>query len=168
MDAPTRSIAPQRAQLSKQRRRPGLGRQYRTEFPAPTGSVRRLSVLLVLASALIAVTTAASLATAGQSVTSATAVKLQADALAGLRPNGTTVVYELKATADGDDASSLAGAVEQFGSGGANSFWPATGSVEGNIVTLAGVVAGNNTTTTNIYTLPLHDDIPTAAMNAPW
>ena len=108
--------------------------------------MKRGSVLLVMASALVAATTAVSGATAEPSASSAIAVAIEADTLTGLRPNGTTVIYELNATAGGADASSLRGAVQQFGSGGANSFWSATGSVDGSIVTLAGVVAGSNAT----------------------
>jgi hypothetical protein len=125
---------------------------------------RRSAVQVVLASALVAATTASSLATAGPPATSAIAVEVQADNLTGLRPNGTTVVFHLQATAAGPNPSSLHGAARQVGSGGALSYWPATGSVDGNIIALAGVVAGSNASFLVGSPMELEADSSTGAM----
>lgn len=50
----------------------------------------------------------------------------------------------MKVVAEGEDASSLVGDGRHFGSGGAHNYWLASGSIDGNVVTLAGVVADSN------------------------
>ena len=103
------------------------------------------SVLLSLASiALAATAVVAGSATAGPPATSAVSVEVQAQDLAGFRPNGTAVTFQVKVVAAGDDASSLDGNGRHFGSGGAHSYWPAAGSIDGNVVTIGGVVAESN------------------------
>ncbi len=71
---------------------------------------------------------------------STVAVEIKAEHLSGTRPDGTTVTFRTNVDAEGSDASSLVGRGRQFGSGGVHSYYPATGSVAGNVVTLAGVV----------------------------
>jgi hypothetical protein len=100
--------------------------------------------LLVLALMSTVVAGVAGSATAGPPATSSVGVEVQSDDLTGLRPNGTTVVFQAKVVAEGEDASSLVGDGRHFGSGGAHNYWPATGSIDGNVVTLAGVVADSN------------------------
>jgi hypothetical protein len=84
-------------------------------------------------------------ATAVPASTSAVTVEVQAEDLSGLRPNGTTVVFRVKVAAQGADASSLVGEGRHYGSNQAHNYWPAKGSIDGNVVTLAGVVSDGNT-----------------------
>jgi hypothetical protein len=77
--------------------------------------------------------------------TPAVGVTIQAEHLTGLRPDGSTVVIRTKVVVEGADASSLVGDGRHFGSGGFHGYYPMTGSIDGNVVTVAGVVAdGNN------------------------
>lgn len=104
----------------------------------------RWSVLLVLSFAFLGAITAASLALAGPPATSSVAVEVQAQLLTGLRPDGTTATIWVKAVVHGEDASSLAGEARLFGAQGAHGYWPATGSLVGNLVTLSGVLTESN------------------------
>jgi hypothetical protein len=54
------------------------------------------------------------------------------------------LIFQVKVVAQGDDASSLAGEGRLFGSGGAHNYWPAVGSIDGDVVTLGGVVEDSN------------------------
>ena len=98
---------------------------------------------LVLFAALAAITMVGS-ATAGPPATSVVAVEIQAEDLTGIRPDGSTVVFKIKVVAQGDESSSLVGEGRHFGSGGAHNYWPAAGSIDGNVVTLGGVVTDSN------------------------
>ena len=69
---------------------------------------------------------------------------LRSEHLKGIRPDGSDVTFRLKAEAKGDDASSLEGNGRHFGSGGAHNHWSVTGSVSGDVVTLAGVTTDSN------------------------
>jgi hypothetical protein len=104
----------------------------------------RRFVLLVLSLALVGATTAASLALAGPPGTSTFGVEIQAQDLTGLRPDGTTAKVQVKAVVQGENASSLTGEVRLFGVGGAHGYWPATGSLVGNVITLSGVLTESN------------------------
>lgn len=105
---------------------------------------RRL-VLLVVSFALVGATTAVSLAMAGPPGNSSFAVEVQAQGLTGVRPwDGTTATVQVKAVVEGEDASSLAGEARLFGAQGAHGYWPATGSISGNVVTLSGVLTESN------------------------
>ena len=106
----------------------------------------RRSLLLVLLAALVGATTAVSLAMAGPPGNSSFGVEIQAQDLTGVRPwDGTTAKVQVKAVVEGD-ASSLAGEAEArlFGAQGAHGYWPATGSLVGNLVTLSGVLTESN------------------------
>lgn len=113
---------------------------------ADTGEepMRRRFVLLVVSFALVGATTAVSLAMAGPPGNSTLGVEIQTQDLTGLRPDGTTATVQVKALVEGDDASSLAGDARLFGVGGAHGYWPATGSIVGNLVTLSGVLTESN------------------------
>ena len=105
---------------------------------------RRLVFLVVLA-ALVGATTAVSLAMAGPPGNSSFGVEIQAQDLTGVRPwDGTTARVQVKAVVEGEDASSLAGEARLFGAQGAHGYWPATGSISGNLVTLSGVLTESN------------------------
>lgn len=106
----------------------------------------RWSVLLVLSFAFLGAITAASLAIAGPPATSSgVAVEIQAQYLTGVRPwDGTTAKVQVKAVVQGEDASSLAGEARLFGAHGAHGYWPAAGSLSGNLVTLSGVLTESN------------------------
>jgi len=95
--------------------------------------------------AAIAAITMAGSVTAVQASASAVAVVVKAEHLTGLRPDGSTVEFMVKVVAEGADASSLVGEGRHFGSGGALNYWPATGSIDGSVVTLGGVVTDSNT-----------------------
>jgi hypothetical protein len=105
---------------------------------------RRLRLSALGAALAVAVGGAAQPAIAEPPATSAVRVEIQAEHVSGLRPNGTTVIFRIKAVAQGGDASSLVGEGRHFGSGGAHNYWRASGYVDGNVVTLAGVVAESN------------------------
>jgi len=62
----------------------------------------------------------------------------------GLRPNGTTVNFLLKAVADGSDPSTLIAGGRIEGSNRAISEWSGTGAISGDVVTLTGVVTDSN------------------------
>jgi hypothetical protein len=102
---------------------------------------RMVSILAAIGLASISV---AGLATAVQASTSSVAVEIQAEHLTGLRPDGTTVEFRIKVEAEGADASSLVGEGRHFGSAGAHNYWPATGSIDGTVITLGGVVMDSN------------------------
>jgi hypothetical protein len=100
------------------------------------------AISALVAAGLLSVTVGAT-APAVQAKT-AVAVEVQAEHLTGLRPDGSTVIIRVKVVAEGTDLSSLVGEGREFGSGGAHQYWPATGSIDGNVVTLAGVVTDSN------------------------
>jgi hypothetical protein len=104
----------------------------------------RWSALLALTVGVTVAIVVAASALAGPPGNSSVGVEIQAQHLTGLRPDGTTAMAQVKAVVQGEDASSLAGEVRQFGAGGAHGYWPATGSITGNLVTLSGVVADSN------------------------
>lgn len=106
--------------------------------------MRRRFVLLVVLFALVGATTAVSLAMAGPPGNSSFGVEIQTQDLTGLRPDGTTATVQVKALAQGEDTSSLAGDARTFGVGGAHGYWPATGSMVGNLVTLTGELTESN------------------------
>jgi hypothetical protein len=60
-------------------------------------------------------------------------------------PDGRVVTLDVKVTAQGDTASLLVGQGRHFASVGPKNYWPATGSIDGNVVTLGGVVSDSNT-----------------------
>jgi hypothetical protein len=105
---------------------------------------RRLARLALTAGLAIAVFTMAASALAGPPATSSVAVEIQAQHLTGLRPDGSTAMVQVKAVVQGEDASSLAGEARIFGANGAHGYWPATGSITGNLVTLSGVLTESN------------------------
>ena len=106
---------------------------------------KRFALLIgVAAAGVMALGAQTGPATAGPPATSAVSVELQAQNLEGFRPNGTAVTFQVKVVAAGDDASSLAGNGRHFGSSGAHNYWPAAGSINGNVVTIGGVVAESN------------------------
>jgi hypothetical protein len=118
-----------------------------SRFPWPARKEMRHMrnrLMFAMASAAIAAVTAVGPAAAGPPATSAVAVEIQAGSLTGLRPDGSTVVFKIKVVAHGDDASSLMGEGRHFGSGGAHNYWPAAGSIVGDLVTLSGVVTESN------------------------
>jgi hypothetical protein len=106
----------------------------------------RRSLLLLLASAVLgAMPVVAGSATAGPPATSAIGVEIQAQDLTGVLPNGVVVTIRVKVVAKGDAPSSLVGEGRHFTSSGARSYWPATGFIDGDVVTLGGVVSDSNT-----------------------
>jgi hypothetical protein len=115
--------------------------------------------------AALAAAGVANLASAGPPATSGVAVEIQSEDVTGLRPNGTTVIFHIKATAQGGDASSLVGEGRHFGSGGAHNYWPATGSIDGSVVTLAGVVADSNNPALVGVPVELRGNSSTGAIN---
>ena len=64
--------------------------------------------------------------------------------MTGLRPDGSTVQIQLRAIVEGAGASSLQGEGKHFGSGGAHSEWAWSGSVDGDRVTLTGLITDSN------------------------
>jgi hypothetical protein len=91
-----------------------------------------------IAAAAIAVTSSAS---AEPAPSPAVEVEIQAGGVSGLRPDGSTVYFQVRVLAQGADATSLAGEGRHIGSAGNQNYWSATGSVAGNVVTLGGVIA---------------------------
>ena len=74
----------------------------------------------------------------------AASVSIKSEHLTGVLPNGLAVDINLKADAEGTDPSSLTGNGRHFASTGAHNYWPATGSMDGTTVTLAGTVTESN------------------------
>jgi hypothetical protein len=106
---------------------------------------RRLALLAVTAGLTVAVFTVTASALAGPPAGSTIAVEVQAQNLTGLRPDGGMANVQVKAVVQGEDASSLAGEEARlFGARGAHGYWPATGSLVGNLVTLSGVLTESN------------------------
>ena len=102
-----------------------------------TTKLRRVSVAIaVLAAALLST---GQIRAAGSSVS----VEIKSEHLTGLLPIGLLVDVNVNVDAEGDP-SSLAGAGRHFASTGAHNYWPASGSISGNIVTLSGVVDDSN------------------------
>jgi hypothetical protein len=124
---------------------------------------RRSALPALTVGVAVAILVAAS-ALAGPPATSSLGVEIQAQDLTGLRPNGTTVIFQVKAVVQGSNVSSLTGEVRQFGSGGAHSYWPATGSIAGSLVTLGGVVADSNAPLLIGSPVKLEADSSTGAM----
>jgi hypothetical protein len=71
-------------------------------------------------------------------------VVLKAQNTIGTRPDGSTVLIDIKLEVVGSDTSSLTGTGRHFGSGGAHSYWDVTGGIDGNILTLVGTVNDTN------------------------
>lgn len=105
---------------------------------------RRFALLALTAGLTVAVFTVAGSALAGPPATSSVGVEIQAPDLTGVAPNGTTVTVQVKAVAEGENASSLTGEVRLFRAGGAHGYGTITGSLVGNIVTLSGVLTESN------------------------
>ena len=101
---------------------------------------RRHALLALTAGLTVAAFTVAASALAGPPATSSVGVEIQSQFLTGVAPDGTTVTVQVKAVAEGENASSLAGELRLFRAGGARGYGPATGSLVGNIVTLSGVL----------------------------
>ena len=100
---------------------------------------------LLLASAVLGATpVVAGSATAGPPATSAVGVEIQAQDLTGVLPNGVVATVRVKAAAQGDAPSSLVGEGRHFASTGAHNYWPATGSIAGDVVTLGGDVSDSD------------------------
>ena len=71
-------------------------------------------------------------------------VEVKSGQLTGIRPDGSPVAIRTKAVATGADLSSLSGDGRHLGSGGVHAYWPVTGFVDGDVVTLRGVVTEVN------------------------
>lgn len=62
----------------------------------------------------------------------------------GTRPDGSTVLIDIKLEVVGSDTSSLTGTGRHFGSGGPHAYWDVTGSIDENVLTLVGTVQDTN------------------------
>jgi hypothetical protein len=102
--------------------------------------IRRHALLALTAALTVAAFTVATSALAGPPATSSVGVEIQTPDLTGVAPDGTTVTVQVKAVAQGVNASSLSGEFRLFRAGGARGYAPVTGSIVGNIVTLSGVL----------------------------
>jgi len=71
-------------------------------------------------------------------------VVLKSQNTVGLRPDGSTVLIDIKLEVTGSDTSSLTGAGRHFGSGGTHAYWDVTGAIAGNVMTLVGTVQDTN------------------------
>ena len=71
-------------------------------------------------------------------------VVLKSQNTIGTRPDGSTVLIDIKLTVVGPNPSSLTGAGRHFGSGGTHAYWDVTGGIIGNIMTLEGTVQDTN------------------------
>jgi len=71
-------------------------------------------------------------------------VVLKSQNTIGTRPDGSTVLIDIKLEVVGSDTSSLTGTGRHFGSGGTHAYWDVTGSIDGNILTLVGTVQDTN------------------------
>jgi hypothetical protein len=67
-------------------------------------------------------------------------VVLKSQNTAGTRPDGSTVLIDIKLEVAGPDRSSLTGNGRHFGSGGVHAYWDVTGAIVGNVMTLVGTV----------------------------
>jgi hypothetical protein len=106
---------------------------------APRGTCFGLALLsvVILSAALGSAATATTPATVKVAVKSEWTV-------VGLRPDGTTVTFLLKAIGEGSDPSSLAAGGRIEGSNGAISEWSGTCTVSGDVVTLIGSITDSN------------------------
>jgi hypothetical protein len=75
---------------------------------------------------------------------SGVSVVLKAQNTVGTRPDGSTVLIDIKLEVAGPAASSLSGTGRHIGSGGAHAYWDVTGEAVGNILTLEGTVLDAN------------------------
>jgi hypothetical protein len=109
---------------------------------------RRALLLAVLAVVVLAALAAAMLAgsaAGGPPATAPVGAEIKSDYLTGFRPNGTSVDFTLKFTAQGETTSSLTGAGRHTGSGGVEAQWSVTGGfISGDVVTLSGVITAVN------------------------
>jgi hypothetical protein len=71
-------------------------------------------------------------------------VVLKAQNTTGTRPDGSTVLIDIKLEVTGSDISSLTGDGRHFGSGGTHAYWDVTGGIAGNVLALAGTVRDTN------------------------
>ena len=72
-------------------------------------------------------------------------VSIKAEHLEGTRPDGAPLSLRLNFDVSGNDALALEGTGKAFGSPGAHLEWSLKGSIDGDVVTLTGVVTdGNN------------------------
>jgi hypothetical protein len=71
-------------------------------------------------------------------------VVLKSQNTVGTRPDGSTVLIDIKLEVAGSDISSLTGTGRHFGSGGTHAYWDVTGGIAGNILTLVGTVQSTN------------------------
>ena len=101
---------------------------------------KRLALLALTAGLTVSAFSMSYSALAGPPATSSVGVEIQTPDLTGVAPDGTTVTVQVKAVAQGVNASSLAGELRLFRAGGAHGYAPTTGSLVGNIVTLSGVL----------------------------
>jgi hypothetical protein len=69
---------------------------------------------------------------------------IKAQNTVGARPDGSTVLIDIKLAVSGSDASSLTGDGRHFGSGGVHAYWGVTGAIAGNVLTLVGTVQDVN------------------------
>jgi len=71
-------------------------------------------------------------------------VVVESEHLTGIVPDGRTIEVRLKVTIEGDDPSSLIGEGRAFCSCGPHNYFPATGSINGAVVTLSGTVTDSS------------------------
>jgi hypothetical protein len=93
----------------------------------------------------VAAATLMFLTSAGATRLSDVEVVLKGQNTIGTRPDGSTVLIDIKLEVGGPTTSALNGTGRHFGSGGVHAYWDVTGGIVGNILTLTGTVQNANT-----------------------